>query len=69
MAQNYTLSQIKEKLKYLKEESRGEEEKENPQETIKIIYKKLKSSKVWEDSRKWKKVQGWLEKVDKILEE
>ena len=64
-----SLSQIKEKIKELTESPQFNEQEFTPKDEITSVYKKLKTSKVWEDSRKWKKIQGWLRKVENILEE
>jgi hypothetical protein len=34
------------------------------------IYQRLKKSELWKkEPQKWKKVQGWLKKIESLLEE
>lgn len=69
ITKGFSLSQIKEKIKELTEVVQVNEQEFTPKDQITSVYKKLKKTKVWEDSRKWKKIKGWLQKVENILDE
>ncbi len=66
--ENLSLSQIKAKIKQLKESS-SLTESLTPQKKIDNLNTKLKKSKVWKDSRKWKKLQTLMKKIETLLEE
>lgn len=66
--ENLSLSQIKEKIKQLKDPS-SLTESLTPQKTLDNLTTKLKKSKIWKNSRKWKKLQTLIKKIDLLLEE
>ncbi|WP_013334875.1 ParB/RepB/Spo0J family partition protein [Gloeothece verrucosa] len=64
--EKWTLSQIKEKIKSL---STKEEETINPQQRIKSFAAKLKKSKSLADQKVWKKIEGYLSKIESLIED
>lgn len=66
--ENLSLSQIREKIKQLKEPE-SLNETLTPQKTLEALNTKLKKAKIWENPQKWKKLQTLLKKIDTLLEE
>lgn len=66
--ENLSLSQIKKQIKDLKEPSKLKDSI-TPQKTLDNLNSRLKKSKIWKNSRKWKKLQTLLKKIDLLLEE
>ncbi|MEL4896119.1 ParB/RepB/Spo0J family partition protein [Crocosphaera sp. Alani8] len=66
--ENLSLSQIKEQIRYL-EEPLTLNNSLTPQKTLDNLNSRLKKSKIWKNSRKWRKLQTLLKKIDLLLEE
>ena len=69
IADNLSLSQIKEKIQQLQRVTDGES---NPSEEsqLKTTYQRLKKSRLWKkDPKKWKRVATLLRKIETLIEE
>ncbi len=67
IGENLSLSQIRERLKALQSNRALSPE---PKTQILAISRRLNQSKLWEtDPKKWKRVQGWLQKIEELLGE
>lgn len=66
--ENLSLSQIKEQISSLKEPLTLNNSL-TPQKTLDNLNSRLKKSKIWKNSRKWRKLQTLLKKIDLLLEE
>ena len=63
--ENLSLSQIRERLRELK----SQPEPSSPQIQIQSLSRRLNQSKLWsKDPQKWKRVQGWLAKIEDLLD-
>jgi ParB family chromosome partitioning protein len=60
-----SLSQIKERIKALQPSPK----KPSPVTQLDSTYKRLRSSKLWENPKKWKRAQSLLQKLEALLEE
>jgi ParB family chromosome partitioning protein len=66
IAEGLSLNQIKERLAKLK----SQPEPETPKVKIRQVSQRLSQQKLWEtDKSKWKKIEGWLNKIDALLAE
>jgi ParB family chromosome partitioning protein len=64
IADNMSLSQIKKRLAGLKPQS----DVAMPKTKIQQLSKRLNQQKLWEtDKSKWKKIEGWLNKIETLL--
>ena len=67
IGENLSLSQIRERLKSLQSHRAPSS---SPKTQILAISRRLNQSKLWEtDPKKWKRVQGWLQKIETLLGE
>jgi ParB family transcriptional regulator, chromosome partitioning protein len=65
--ENLSLSEIGERLKTLQPQKVPSS---SPKTQIQSISRRLNQSQLWEkDPKKWKQVQGWLQKIERLLEE
>lgn len=65
--ENLSLSRIRERLNSIQP---NKVSSPSPQSHIQTISRRLNQSKLWDkDPKKWKQVQGWLQKIEKLLEE
>ncbi|MDV2997623.1 MAG: Chromosome-partitioning protein Spo0J [Chroococcidiopsis sp. SAG 2025] len=65
--ENLSLSEIGERLKTLQPQKVSSS---SPKTQIQSISRRLNQSQLWEqDPKKWKQVQGWLQKIERLLEE
>ena len=64
-----SLSQIKKKIAQLKQQLTEKKESDSkPKERVKELSRSLSQSKLWQkDPKKWKKIQGWLTKIETLL--
>lgn len=69
--ENWSLSQIKDKILELKtQSSQADTSQLTPSQKITNTYQKLKKSKLWQsDPEKWQKLSEMLAKIDSLLEE
>jgi ParB family chromosome partitioning protein len=66
IAQSLSLNQIKERVRELN----PQKDIDAPQLKIKQLGKQLSQQKLWtKDKRKWKKIEGWLNKIESLLSE
>jgi len=62
---NLSLREIKEKVKQLQSKT----ELDLPKMRVNKLVKSINKSKIWDkDPKKWQKIQGWLDKIENILE-
>lgn len=64
IAQNYSLSQIKAKISDLVSSKPIET---TPKTQVDDLSQKLKQSRIWEDSQKWQKIKGYMDKIEAVL--
>jgi ParB family chromosome partitioning protein len=65
--ENLSLSEIGERLKNLQSQKIPSS---SPKIQIQSISRRLNQSQLWKkEPKKWKQVQGWLQKIEKLLEE
>jgi ParB family chromosome partitioning protein len=72
IAQNLSLTQIRARVNELmaKVQEDSSPIQITPQREMTDIYQRLKKSELWKkEPQKWKKVQGWLKKIESLLEE
>ncbi len=62
--QSLSLTAIKEKVKALANPNGSP----SPKETIQSVTKKITEAKIWENAKKWKKVQALLQKLEDLIE-
>jgi ParB family chromosome partitioning protein len=66
IAQGLSLSQIKERIKELKPQP----DPDPPKVKIRQVSQRLSQQKLWKtDKKKWKKIEGWLDKIEALLAE
>jgi len=66
IAESLSLSQIKQRLARLKPPA----DPETPKAKIQQVSQRLNQQKLWEtDKSKWKKIEGWLNKIEALLTE
>jgi len=63
--QDLSLSQIRERIKALQPKT----EIESPSSQFDATTRRLKAAKLWENPKKWKRVQALLQKLEALLEE
>jgi ParB family chromosome partitioning protein len=64
---NLSVSQIRERVKALTAQPADEP---SPKRQVQTITKRLNQAKLWEkDPKQWKKIQGWLEKIETLVDE
>jgi len=65
--ESLSLSQIRERLNSTQSKKAPSL---TPQSHIQTISRRLNQAKLWDkDPKKWKQVQGWLQRIEKLLEE
>ncbi|PSB00549.1 ParB/RepB/Spo0J family partition protein [Merismopedia glauca] len=72
VANHWSLSQIKEQILKITASRSRELPKTSPEEIAQVVRveQKLKKLKPWKsDPSKWKKIAGWLDKIEALLEE
>lgn len=65
--QQLSLSQIKEKVRLL--QSKPQAEVTEIPDRLKVVYQKLKKSRIWQDPKKGKQIETLLTKLEVLLEE
>ncbi|MEL4896563.1 ParB/RepB/Spo0J family partition protein [Crocosphaera sp. Alani8] len=65
---NWSLSQIRERINQLNLTS-TDASIDTPQKRISDVTKRLKKSQVWKDTKKWRKAENLLKKLEALLEE
>ncbi len=67
ITQDYSLAQIKEKIKNL---TNSQPKTDSPKNRIRVLTTQLTQNKLWEkDAKKWKKIEALLSKLETLLEE
>lgn len=65
--ENFSVSQIRERVKALTAQPSDEP---SPKHQVQTITKRLNQAKLWEkDPKQWKKIRGWLEKIEALVDE
>ena len=68
ISEGLSLNQIKEKITLLKKGNQLEAQ--SPQSQVKKISQQLSTAKLWQkEPKKWKKIQGLLNKIEALMEE
>lgn len=69
IAENLSLSQIRERIQALPSKSEQDSPSASVQAkaSIQAVTRRLTQSKVWEDQKKWKQVQTLLQKLEELL--
>lgn len=67
LAQQLSLSQIKEKIGVL--QSKPQSKVTEIPERLKFAYQKIKKTRIWEDPKKCKQIETLLTKLETLLEE
>jgi ParB family chromosome partitioning protein len=61
-----SLTQIRERIHIFTSDER---EPNIPQQTLSLSYRRLKAAKLWENPKKWQKVQNLLKRLEALIEE
>jgi ParB family chromosome partitioning protein len=67
IAQQLSLSQIKEKIDSI--QSKPQSEVAEIPDRLKVAYQKIKKTRIWEDPKKCKQIKTLLAKLEALLEE